>query len=79
MPKTRSPHPRVRAALKRKNMIMDQRKLDAAKAVLGTATETDAVDAALDLVVFRAKLFAGLDRVAAAGGVAPRRRSRRAG
>lgn len=56
-------------ALRRKNMLMDQRKLTAAKAALGAATETAAVDAALDLVVFRAEVFRGLDLLAAAGGL----------
>jgi len=46
----------------RKNMQMDQRKLDAARAVLGTATETDTVDAALDAVAFRHELIAGSAR-----------------
>jgi len=55
--------------LKRKNMLMDQRKLDAAKAALGTDTETAAVDAALDLVVFRTEVFRGLDQLVAAGGL----------
>lgn len=67
--------PRV---LKRKNMLMDQRKLDVAKATLGAATETAAVDAALDLIVFRAEVFHALDQLAAAGGLAtiePRRRA----
>jgi len=55
--------------LKRKNMLMDQRKLDAAKAALGTDTET-AVDAALDLVVFRTEVFRALDQLVAVGGLA---------
>ena len=79
MVKTRTPRGRATPTFKRKNMLMDQHKLDAAKVVLGAETETAAVDAALDLVVFRAEVFAGLDQVAAAGGVAPRARTRRAG
>lgn len=61
--------PKVRAKLRRKNMLMDQRKLDAAKVALGAETETAAVDAALDLVVFRTEVFRGLDALAAIGGV----------
>jgi hypothetical protein len=53
----------------RKNMQMDQRKLDAARAVLGTATETDTVDAALDAVAFRHELIAGIRKVRVAGGI----------
>jgi hypothetical protein len=69
----------TRPLMNRKNMLMDQRKLDAAKAALGAATETETVDAALDLVAFRAEVFRGLDELAAAGGVAsvePIRRTR---
>jgi hypothetical protein len=54
---------------KRKNMLMDQRKLDRARALLGVNSETDAVDAALDLVAFRGEVLAGIDRLVAAGGI----------
>jgi hypothetical protein len=64
-------------ALRRKNMLIDQHKLDAARAALGADTETATVDAALDLVVFRAEVFRGLDALVAAGGlVAPSPRTR---
>ena len=53
----------------RKNMQIDQRKLDAARAILGTATETETVDAALDAVAFRRAIIAGVHRVRAAGGI----------
>lgn len=69
----------IRRVMKRKNMLMDQRKLTAAKAALGAETETAAVDAALDLVVFRTEVFRGLDELAAAGGVARIEPKRRAG
>lgn len=68
-----------RRTLRRKNMLMDQRKLDAAKAALGAASETAAVDAALDLVVFRAEVFRGLDELAAVGGLATVEPLRRTG
>jgi len=60
---------KTRRVIRRKNMLIDQRKLDAAKAALGAETETAAVDAALDLVVFRAEVFRGLDALVAAGGL----------
>ncbi len=60
----------AKRTMRRKNMLMDQRKLDAAKAALGAPSETAAVDAALDLVVFRTEVFRGLDELAAAGGLA---------
>ena len=53
----------------RKNMVMDQRKLDRAKAILGASTETAAVDMALDLVAFRGEVLAGIDRLVEAGGL----------
>ena len=65
--------------MKRKNMLMDQRKLDAAKAALGADTETAAVDAALDLVVFRTEVFQALDQLVAVGGLATIEPIRRAG
>lgn len=77
VPRRRRRIAKSQRALRRKNMLMDQRKLTAAKTALGAATETAAVDAALDLVVFRAEVFHGLEVLAAAGGlgtVDPRRR-----
>jgi hypothetical protein len=66
---------KTRRVIRRKNMLIDQHKLDAAKSALGAPTETAAVDAALDLVVFRAEVFRGLDALAAMGGLgAPTRR-----
>ena len=70
---------KTRRVMKRKNMLMDQRKLDIAKATLGADTETAAVDAALDLVVFRSEVFQALDQLAAAGGLATIESIRRAG
>ncbi len=37
----------------RKNLHIDQRKLDAARRVLGVKTETETVDAALDAIALR--------------------------
>ena len=51
----------------RKNMAMDQEKLTRAKKLLGVSTETEAVDAALDLIAFRAEVLTGLDRLASMG------------
>jgi hypothetical protein len=58
---------RSRSTWVRKNMAMDQRKLALAQRFLGTRTETETVDAALDLLAFQAEVFAGLDTVAASG------------
>lgn len=54
----------------RKNMDMDPDKLRRARRVLGTKTDTETVDAALDRVLFQREFEQALERVAAAGGVA---------
>jgi hypothetical protein len=53
----------------RKNVVMDQRKLDAARRVLGVETETEAIDVALDLVAFRRELVRGIAAVRRVGGI----------
>jgi hypothetical protein len=53
----------------RKNVVMDQRKLDTARRVLGVDTETEAIDIALDLVAFRRELVRGIAAVRRAGGI----------
>lgn len=50
-------------------MAMDPKKLAAAKGFLGVQTETEAVDAALDLVAFQAEVMRGIEAVAAFGPV----------
>lgn len=53
----------------RKNVIMDQRKLDVARRALGVDTETEAIDQALDFVAFREELASGFAAVRRSGGV----------
>jgi hypothetical protein len=53
----------------RKNVVMDQRKLDAVRKALGVDTETEAIDQALDLVAFRDELAKGFAAVRRSGGV----------
>ena len=72
------PMARTRRVLKRKKMLTDEWTVDAGKAAVGAHTETAAVDAALDLVVFRAEVFRALDRRVAVGGLASIERVRRA-
>ena len=55
--------------LKRKNYYLDERKIKRAKSILGDKTETEAIDAALDLVVFRKEILDSLEKVAGKGGV----------
>lgn len=60
---------RPRRGWVRKNLHIDQRKLDAARRALGVKTETETVDAALDAIAFRTELTAGIRRIRAAGGI----------
>ena len=60
---------RSRAGWVRKNVVMDQRKLDLARRALGVDTETEAIDQALDFVGFREELAAGFAAVRRSGGV----------
>jgi hypothetical protein len=53
----------------RKNVVMDQRKLDAARRALGVESETEAIDVALDLVAFRRELGRGIAAVRRVGGI----------
>lgn len=45
---------------KKKNLRLHQSKIDEARAILGTSTETETIEAALDLVVFRKELTEGV-------------------
>lgn len=51
--------PRTEPA-RRKNIRLQQWKIDEARKVLGTETETETIEAALDLVVFRKELVEGI-------------------
>ena len=53
----------------RKNVVMDQRKLDTARRLLGVETETETIDVALDLVAFRRELVLGIAAVRRVGGI----------
>ena len=59
------PAPKIR----RKNLNVDQTKLDRVKEALGARTETEAVDQALALVLLREELVEGIRRIAGSGGV----------
>lgn len=52
-----------RPAWVRKNIDIDQRKLAIARVALGTSTEKATADAALDAIVFRKELRAGIGRL----------------
>ena len=48
----------------RKNYRLTQAKLDRARKLLGTDTETETIEQALDLVAFREEVLAGVRRLA---------------
>lgn len=52
---------------RKKNLRLHQSKIDAARAVLGTTTETETIEAALDLIVFRDELLQGVRAMRGAG------------
>ena len=66
--KVRTKSPR-KPALRRKNLNIDQQKLDQVRSLLGARTETEAVDQALDVVLLRQELIRGVRRIAGSGGV----------
>jgi hypothetical protein len=51
----------------RKNLRLSQAKIDRAKKILGTRTETETIEQALDLVAFRDEVVSGLERLAGSG------------
>jgi hypothetical protein len=59
----------ARSGWVRKNVVMDQRKLDVARRALDAETETEAIDRALDLVAFGEELSKGFAAVRRSGGV----------
>jgi hypothetical protein len=60
------------ARMRRKNLILDQAKIDRAKRILRAHTETEtihrALEAVTDLARFRAELDSGLDVMLGRGG-----------
>jgi hypothetical protein len=61
-----------KTGFRRKNLILDQAKIDRAKQILGATTETEAIHRALDtvheLARFRAEMENGLDGLLGRGG-----------
>lgn len=55
--------------IRRKNLNIDQTKLDRVRDALGVKTETEAVDRALEIVLLREQLVAGVRRIAGTGGI----------
>jgi hypothetical protein len=51
----------------RKNLRLSQSKIDRAKRILGTRTETETIEQALDLVAFRKEVVEGIEALAGTG------------
>lgn len=68
-PSRRDAHPAQSSTWVRKNMLMDQKKLDEVKRMLKTPTETEAVNAALDEIAFRHGLVDGMRALKRSGGL----------
>lgn len=52
---------------RKKNFRLRQSKIDRARAILGAETETETIERALDLVVFRSDLVEGVRAMRATG------------
>ena len=59
----------MKSNVKRKNYYLDENKIRRVRTILGTKTETEAIDAALNLVIFRREILKSLEKVAGKGGV----------
>jgi hypothetical protein len=55
--------------VRRKNVNIDQVKLDRVRAILGAESETEAIDQALSMLLLRDELLDGVARIAGTGGV----------
>jgi Arc/MetJ family transcription regulator len=53
----------------RKSVVVDQRKLDVAMRVFGVTTAKEAIDQALDNIVFSEEFAKGMDAIRRSGGL----------
>lgn len=80
MSRTSIPRRSARSAtapsIRRKNLLLDQAKIDRARRIFKTSTETEAIhralDAAADLEAFQRELDLGFDVLIGAGGFSDR-------
>ena len=59
----------MQTTIKRKNYYLDEVKIKKVQKILGTKTETEALNKAMDIVVFRTELLESLKKVSGKGGV----------
>lgn len=58
-----------RPRIRRKNVNIDQVKLDRVRELLDAPSETDAIDQALSLLLLREELIEGVERIAGTKGI----------
>jgi len=59
----------MHTAVKRKNYYLDEAKIKRVQKILGAKTETDTLNKALDIIMFRTELLESLKKVSGKGGV----------
>lgn len=59
----------MKTAVKRKNYYLDEVKIKRVQKILGTKTETETLDKALEMIMFRTDLLESLKKVSGKGGV----------
>ncbi len=59
----------MHTTVKRKNYYLDEAKIKKVQKILGTKTETEALNKAMDIIVFRTELLESLKKVSGKGGV----------
>lgn len=57
------------ARIRRKNINIDQAKLDRVRKLLAASSETEAVDQALSMLLLREELINGIEQIAGTGGI----------
>jgi len=57
----------MKSVIKRKNVYLDEGKIRRAQRILGTQTDAETIDRALDLVVFRKEILQSLEQTAGRG------------
>ena len=59
----------MHTTIKRKNYYLDEVKIKKVQKILGTKTETEALNKTMDIIVFRTELLESLKKVSGKGGV----------
>ena len=57
----------MKSALKRKNVYLDEGKMRRAQRILGTQTDEETINKALDMVVFRKEILHSLEQTVGKG------------